>query len=452
MLANPIKIARMMKRREFIQSSGGTLAVAGVPTLLRGKNLNSAIQLAAIGTEARGWADLEAMASHTKTRPVAFCDVDLNRTSKARKLNPDAPVYQDYREMLEKEGDKIDAVTIGIPDHMHAIATLDALRRKKHVFCQKPLTHTVWEARQVRLQAEKSGVITRMGNQIHSHGFYRTAVGLVQSGAIGKVRRVHSWINATGHGKSGQIGRVTPAPPPEGLAWDLWLGVAPSRPYVKGKVYHPWGWRDWQDFGNGALGDFGCHVLDPVFSALKIEQAPAQIKCSMHTGMNDEVWPAQSTVEYDFPGTAFSQKSLPITWNDGGRKPRDLGPHFNRRHALPGGGSIFIGETGSLVLPHVGSPKLYPEEKFKGLAYERMVNLNHFHGWLDGIVENRQPSDGFSYAGPLTETVLLGTAAMRSLGEHLSWDAKTMKLTSSAGDRSDLLTKEYRKGWEIKPV
>ena len=276
------------------------------------------------------------MTSHAKTRPVAFCDVDLNRTSKARKLNPEAPVYQDYREMLEKEGDKIDAVTIGIPDHMHAIATLDALRAKNTLFCQKPLTHTVWEARQVRLQAEKSGVITRMGNQIHSHGFYRTAVGLVQSGAIGKVRRVHSWINATGHGKSGQIGRVSPSPPPKGLAWDLWLGVAPSRPYVKGKVYHPWGWRDWQDFGNGALGDFGCHVLDPVFSALKIEQAPTRIKCSMHTGMNDEVWPAQSTVEYDFPGTAFSEKSLPITWNDGGRKPRDLGPHFNRRHALPG--------------------------------------------------------------------------------------------------------------------
>ena len=143
-----------MNRRKFIQSSGSTLALGGIPALLRGKNLNSAIQLAAIGTEARGWADLEAMASHAKTRPVAFCDVDLNRTSKARKLNPEAPVYQDYREMLEKEGDKIDAVTIGIPDHMHAIATLDALRRKKHVFCQKPLTHTVWEARQVRLQAE----------------------------------------------------------------------------------------------------------------------------------------------------------------------------------------------------------------------------------------------------------------------------------------------------------
>ena len=187
MLANPKKIARMMKRRESIQSSGGTLAVTGVPALLRGKYLNSAIQLAAIGTEARGCADLDAMASHSKTQPVAFCDVDLNRTSKARKLNPEAPVYQDYREMLEKEGDKIDAVTIGIPDHMHAIATLDAMRRKKHVFCQKPLTHTVWEARQVRLQAEKSGVITRMGNQIHSHGHYRTAVQLVQSGVIGKV-------------------------------------------------------------------------------------------------------------------------------------------------------------------------------------------------------------------------------------------------------------------------
>jgi hypothetical protein len=155
-----------MKRRKFLQSSGSALALAGVPALLRGKNLNSAIQLAAVGTEGRGGADLMAMASHSKTKPVAFCEVDLNRTSKARALNKDAPVYQDFREMLEEEGDKIDAVTIGIPDHMHAIVALDALRRKKHVFCQKPLTHTVWEARQVRLQAEKSGVITRATRSI----------------------------------------------------------------------------------------------------------------------------------------------------------------------------------------------------------------------------------------------------------------------------------------------
>ena len=215
-----------MKRREFIQSSGGTLAVAGVPTLLRGKNLNSAIQLAAIGTEARGWADLEAMASHANPT-----DCLLRRRPQpnleGEEAQPEAPVYQ-YREMLDKEGTR--SMRSRSAYLITCMPSRPRLAAQKHVFCQKPLTHTVWEARQVRLQAEKSGVITRMGNQIHSHGFYRTAVGLVQSGAIGKVRRVHSWINATGHGKSGQIGRVS-FPATKRIGVEFWLGVAPSRPY-----------------------------------------------------------------------------------------------------------------------------------------------------------------------------------------------------------------------------
>ena len=438
-----------MKRRRFLQASAGSATLAGVPVLVRGRNLNSLIQLAAVGTEARGWEDISAMASHAKAKYVAFCDVDLARTGKALKLNPDAPIFQDYRKMLEEVGDKVDAVTVGIPDHMHAAASLDAMRRGKHVFCQKPLTHTVWEARQMRLQAAKSGVITRMGNQIHSHSHYRTGVRLLQGGAIGRVLRVHSWVNATGHGKSGQISRPPAVPVPKTLDWDLWLGVAPERPYVEGRVYHPWGWRDWQDFGNGALGDFGCHILDPVFTALRIDRAPTEIKCSNHTGMNDEVWPAQNIVEYKFPGTDLTEKILPITWYDGGRRPRDRGRHLPRREALPASGSLFIGSEGSLALPHVGAPKLYPEEKFATYSYQPAENLNHFHGWLDGILAAKQPSDGFDYAGPLTEAVLLGNAAVRQKGQHLHWQPEPMKLTGPNGDLSGFLTRKYRKGWKI---
>ncbi len=439
-----------MKRRTFLKTSSSATLLAGAPAITRGRNLNSLIQLAAVGTEARGWSDVSAMASHAKAKYVAFCDVDLARTAKARKLNPDAPIFQDYRKMLSKVGDKVDAVTVGIPDHMHARVSLDAMRRGKHVFCQKPLTHTVWEARQMRLEAAKSEVITRMGNQIHSHGFYRTAVQLIQAAAIGKVQRVHSWIGATGHGKSGHISRPPTDPVPETLDWDLWLGVAPERPYVKGRVYHPWGWRDWQDFGNGALGDFGCHVLDPVFTALSIDKAPTEIKCSDHTGMNDEVWPAQNVVEYKFPGTKHTEKELPITWYDGNRLPRDRGRHLPRTEALPSGGSLFIGSEGSLVLPHVGAPKLYPEEKFASYSYRPAEGLNHFHGWLDGILSTKQPSDGFDYAGPLTEAVLLGNIAVRHKGNHLRWQAEPMKLSGPTGDLSAFLTRKYRKGWEIK--
>jgi len=441
-----------MKRRNFIRHASTAGILAGCPALLRGQNLNSRIQLAAVGTEGRGWADLSAMASHAKGKYVALCDVDLARTAKARKLSPDAPVFQDYREMLAKTGDTVDAVTVGIPDHMHARVSLDCMRKGKHLFCQKPLTHNVWEARQMRLQAAKSKVITRMGNQIHSHTFYRTAVQLIQEGAIGKVQRVHSWVAATGHGKSGHIDRPRSAPVPEKLAWDVWLGVAPERPYVEGKVYHPWGWRDWQDFGNGALGDFGCHILDPVFTALRIDEPPTEIKCSYHSGMNNEVWPAQNVVEYKFPGNQLSGKILPITWYDGNRLPRDRGRHLPRNEALPASGSLFIGEEGTLVLPHVGAPKLHPQKKFADHAYELADNQNHFHGWLDGIISGKQPSDGFDYAGPLTEAVLLGNIAARHRGDHLQWQADPMKLTGPKGDLSHFLRRDYRDGWDIKPT
>ena len=436
-----------MIRRKFLTSS--FTVPFGVPILLRGQNLNSKIQLAAVGTEGRGWADIDEMSTHLKTETVAFCDVDLSRTAKARRLNPKAEIFQDYREMLSKMDEQIDAVTIGIPDHMHAPVVINALNRNKHVYCEKPLTHTVWEARQVRLHAEKAATITRMGNQIHSHSFYRTAVRIIQEGMLGKIDRVHSWINATGHGKSGEISRPSPSPIPNDLDWNLWIGCAPMRPFATGKIYHPWGWRDWQDFGNGALGDFGCHVLDPVFTALEVTKGPLSLKCSYNSGMNNEVWPAQNVVQYNFDGTKQTNADFSLTWYDGGRKPKDLGPHFDRRHGLPNGGSIFIGEKGSLVLPHVGSPKLYPEESYPKSKIPFEESLNHYHGFLDGIVTRKQPSDGFSYAGRLTETVLLGNIAVRNKGKLLNWNEEDMSIRSSEKDLSSFLTKKYRTGWEI---
>ena len=436
-----------MIRRKFLTSS--FTVPFGVPMLLRGQNLNSKIQLAAVGTDGRGWADIDEMSTHLKTETVAFCDVDLSRTAKARRLNPKAEIFQDYREMLSTMDEQIDAVTIGIPDHMHAPVVINALNRNKHVYCEKPLTHTVWEARQVRLHAEKAATITRMGNQIHSHSFYRTAVRIIQEGMLGKIDRVHSWINATGHGKSGEISRPSPSPIPNDLDWNLWIGCAPMRPFATGKIYHPWGWRDWQDFGNGALGDFGCHVLDPVFTALEVTKGPLSLKCSYNSGMNNEVWPAQNIVQYNFDGTKQTNADFSLTWYDGGRKPKDLGPHFDRRHGLPNGGSIFIGEKGSLVLPHVGSPKLYPEESYAKSKIPFEESLNHYHGFLDGIVTSKQPSDGFSYAGRLTETVLLGNIAVRNKGKLLNWNEEDMSIRSSEKDLSSFLTKKYRTGWEI---
>lgn len=435
----------MLNRRTFAKLASG-IAISA-PAIVRGQNLNSRVQLAGIGCEGKGWSDINEMASHDASHFVGFCDVDLSRTEKVRKLNPDAPVVQDYRELLSDLGDKVDAVTVSTPDHMHAFIGLDAMRQGKHVYCQKPLTHNVWEARQMTLQAKQSNVITRLGNQIHSHEYYRTAVGFIQGGGIGKVKRVHSWCAATGHGKSFHIDRPKqPVVEPKSLDWDRWLGVAPERPFGDWKVYHPWGWRDWQDFGNGALGDFGCHILDPVFTALQINQAPRSFNAD-HSGMNDEVWPAQTTVNYLFPGTEFTDgDTLEVTWYDGGRLPSVSGSHVPADQALPRSGSLLIGEKGSVVIPHVGKMQAYPDAGFEIVPGE-----NHYHGWIDGILQNKQPSDGFDYGGPLTEAVLLGNIAVRYRGETLEWDAAKMKITSH-DEANQWLRREYRDGWDIEAV
>ena len=201
----------MINRRQFAKASAATLAITSCASILRGQNLNSRLQVAGIGADGKGWSDIHEIASHAKTSMVGFCDIDLDRTQKVRALAPEAPIFQDYREMLVSLGDKIDAVTVSTPDHMHAIITLAAMKDGKHVYCQKPLTHNVWESRQVAAQTKKSNVITRLGNQIHSNEAYRSAVATLQAGAIGKVSRVHSWSAATGHGKSGFIS-LPPSP------------------------------------------------------------------------------------------------------------------------------------------------------------------------------------------------------------------------------------------------
>jgi len=437
----------MISRRSLLQASGATCAVLAAPALVRGQNLNSKLQIAGIGCDGKGLSDITEMDGHADTQLVGFCDVDLSRTKNARKLAPEAPVFQDFRDMMSELGDSVDAVTVSTPDHMHAFIGLDVMRRGKHVFCQKPLTHNVWEARQMALQAKKSGVITRLGNQIHSHKFYRTAVRAIQQGTIGKVKEVQIWCVVPGHGRSYHLSRPeNPVAPPDTVNWDHWIGVAPMRPFGKWKVYHPWGWRDWQDFGNGALGDFGCHILDPVFTALNIDKAPVDFQTA-HSGMNREVWPAQNTVHYTFPGTDYTTSDLfKLTWNDGGRRPSERGPHLPANEGLPASGSLFIGEQGSMVLPHVGAPRLYPHAEI-----EAVESVNHYHGWVDGCLSGKQPSDGFAYGGPLTEAVLLGNIAVRYRGMKLKWDPAAMRITNH-NEANQWVRRDYRDGWDIPSV
>ena len=442
----------MTSRRQFLKAGAATTLSLPAPAFVRGQNLNSKLQLASIGSDGKGLSDIKAMSSHNYQQYVAFCDVDLNRTIRVKELSPGTPIYQDFREMLSEKGDEIDAVTISTPDHMHAYCSIMAMKMGKHVYCQKPLTHNVWEARQVSKVAEETGVITRMGNQIHSHQFYRTAVQLVQSGRIGKIKRVDSWCAATGHGKSGHISRPKGGDPvPKSLDWDSWIGVAPMRPYSANRCYHPWGWRDWQDFGGGSIGDFGCHILDPIFTALEIKGPPDDYFAE-HSGMNDEVWPAQSMFRFTVPGTEYTEKDrIRITWHDGGRLPSTGWSHLPAREGLPSSGSLLLGETGSLVIPHVGSPRLYLPESGFSEDYEMEESRDHYHDWIDGCILDEQPSDGFDYGGLLTETILLANIAIRFPGETLKWDAQSLRFTNHDG-ANHWVSRDYREGWDLPKI
>jgi predicted dehydrogenase len=447
-------------RRAFLRSSALAATALGFPAVVRAARPNAKLQLAVIGVGARGYADLHSLASHPAVAYVGFCDIDRANFAKADADHPGVPHFPDFRAMYAKLGDTLDAVVVATPDHMHALPAIEAMRRGKHVYCQKPLAHTVWECRQMRLWAAKSGVVTQMGNQIHSAVEYRLATRLIREGVIGKVKEVHSWLGYTGNERTRLLEPPPPAPVPAGVEWDLWLGGAPARPYAP--VYHPFAWRDWQDFGGGALGDFGAHIFDPVFTALGLT-APLTVIAD-NSGINRHIWPTQETVRYVFPGTAFTAgRTLPLTWSDGGLRPDRKLAQLPPELDLPKHGSLFIGEAGNLVLPHVGGPRLYPVEKFTGFAYPKDIRgLNHWHSWIDAILAGGRTTDGFDYAGPLSETVQLGNVATRAVvppapkrGSNLpadvaplEWDAANLRIVNNASAHA-LLTKSYRAGWKV---
>lgn len=434
-------------RRRFVQQcAAGAGALFAAPAFHRADTPPTQLHVACVGVKGMGFSDLSNIGAHEAVKFVGFCDVDATHFDQADQAFPGVPHFSDFREMLSSLGDTVDAVSVSTPDHMHAPVALAAMRAGKHVYCQKPLTHTVWEARQMRLKAEHAGVITQMGNQIHSHVAYRTGTRLIREGAIGKVKEVHSWIGVQGRQYCNRTDRPDSAPVPDHVDWDLWLGVAPERSYAP-DVYHPFKWRDWQDFGSGALGDFGCHILDPVFTALELT-APLSVRAD-HDGANDEVWPGPETVTFEFPGTDYTAGDrLTLVWRDGGRQPPRELAQLPDGMELPGGGSLFIGEEGNLVLPHVAMPALYPVEKYADFRMPEESNLNHWHVWVDAVLEGTRTSDGFHYAGPLTETVQLGNVAARLPGVSLTWDAEALAVTDVA-EANALLTKQYRAGWEI---
>jgi len=440
-----------LNRRGFLKSSalaGAALSLGSFRPVLAAPS--SKLNLASVGVGGKGWSDLVSIAASPHVNVVALCDVDESKEhlGRAAEKYPHAQRYSDWRKMLEQKD--IDAVQVSTPDHMHAPIALAAMALGKHVYCQKPLTHTIFEARTMAQAAAKAKVVTQMGNQIQSHAFYRTATQIVHDGLIGKVKEVYSWQSGTPSWRAWKDRPAGSDPVPSTLHWDEWLGVAPERPYLD-KCYAPFNWRNWQDFGTGQLGDFGCHILDPVFTSLKLT---APISLVGHAPkLNKEVWPDHSSVQYIFPATEYTAgKTIRVTWLD---KPGVTPPveklSLPEGTKLPHAGSALIGEKGVLVIPHVAAPQLYPQEKFAEMDIPKVAERNHYTSWADACRGEGYTTSLFSYSGPLTETVLLGTIANRFPGEKLEWDAAGLKFTNSDA-ANQWLTKPYRRGWELTKV
>jgi predicted dehydrogenase len=433
-------------RRGFLRASAAGAAFLLVPRSARAADVNGKLRVAAIGTGNKGRSDLAAVAASERVEVSALCNVDASKKHLGWAVEefPKAEVFRDYRRLLDKP-DLFDAVIVATPDHMHAPIALAAMQLGKHVFCEKPLAHTVSEVRAMREAAERHRVVTQMGNQIQSRAVYRNAVKLVHDGAIGKVREVHSWQSSMQKWVLPDSQAAASDPVPKRLEWDLWLGVAAARPYRK-ELYHPKNWRVWQDFGTGQLGDFGCHILDPVFQALELSP-PISVEAD-NPPLDNHFWPFRCRVQFRFPGTdRTTADELSLTWYDGKDHTPELdGLGLPDDYKWPEAGSVLVGEAGSLVIPHVAEASLFPKEKFKEYELPKLEDLNHYTSWADACLDGGKTTSNFNYAAPLTETVLLGTIALRFPKEQLLWDAKAGQFTHHA-DANARLSKEYRAGW-----
>ncbi len=417
-----------LTRRTFLQQLAAGLATAPFVTRgLRAQSPNEVINHASFGAAGMAMADLDSISSHKAVRIVAACDVDESRTADFRKKWPDARVYRDFRELLEKEKD-LQTVNVSTPDHMHAPIGMSAMQRGLNVYGQKPLTHDLFETRRLTEFAREKKLVTQMGIQIHSDAEYRTAVKLIQDGVIGKVKEVHTW-SSKAWGDNGAMPDKSD-PVPENFEWNLWLGVCAERPFIGGGWYHPANWRKRLDFGTGTFGDMGCHIFDPVFGALALT-APVSVR-SEGAAPNEHSWATDAIVHYVFPGTNFTaEQTVPITWYDGNqRPPEDIQQLAKVGNAeadkLPDQGSIFIGTKGVMVLPHISMPRLVGEN-FADYQIEKVEGANHWHQFIDGALGKGAPSANFDYAGPLTEAVLLGSVASHFPQTTLEWDVKAMK-------------------------
>ncbi|HQR05515.1 MAG TPA: Gfo/Idh/MocA family oxidoreductase [Gemmatales bacterium] len=396
-----------------------------------------------VGSGGMAASDIGSLTASKNLRLVAIADVDSIKAAEMAKKHPGVKIYQDWRVMFEKE--TFDSVNVSTPDHMHAAPTMRAIRMGKAVYTQKPLTQTIYEARQLANAAAGKNTISQMGIQIHSASEHKTAVATIQSGAIGKVKEVHSWSGKDWGDPRPRPDRHDPIPPT--FNWDLWLGIADERPFLGNGYYHPGNWRKRLDFGTGTFGDMGCHILDPVFGSLGVKYANA-VK-SIGEAPNEHNWPLHCEVIFTFPGSQFTTDSVTVHWYNGNRRPSEEIVKLIEPHKLPGQGSIYLGTDGVMFSPYIGMPVLLGSASAKKVT--PIPSNNHYLQFVDAVRGKEKTSAPFSYAGPLSEMVLLGCLATRFPQQMIEWDAAKMQ-SSNFAKANDFVQRRYRKGWEEQGI
>lgn len=448
-----------LTRRRFLR----TTALAGVaaPFVLRSPARaagagNSKLHHASIGVGGMGWNDLNSLISHPRVQIVALCDVDANNLDKAAKLVPEARRYSDWRELLEKEGDKIDSINAAVPDHMHFPIAYSAIMKGKHVYCQKPMCHDVAEVRALTEASVKKGVVTQLGTQLAAGIGDRSTAHFLKTGVIGKIKHAYLCSNRPGAVNAYRLPGPRPAtgqPPPAHLNWDLWLGTAPERPFAP-DIYHTMKWRAWLDFGTGWSGDIGCHIFDSTWKGLGMKpaltvQAEVQESWKKSPERRADTWPQGDHITWTFPGNDLIEgKELTLEWFDGEfYPPKEIRALYSIED-YPPESAMVIGTEGALLHHHGRGPTLLPEKKFESVERPKFEPRDHYHHFVDACLGLTKTESHFAQTGPMTEAILLGTVAIRNPDTKLEWNHAQMKfLNNSAANQ--MLQRGYRAGWHV---
>jgi len=439
-------MSRLITRREMLRTAtvaAGVWTATGSLARAQTNSSNEKLNIAGIGVGGRGAGDVNGTAHENL---VALCDVDEKRAAQTFQRYPKARQFKDFRKMLDEIHKEIDAVVIGTPDHTHAPAGVMAMKLGKHCYCEKPLTHTVYEARMMADVARENKLVTQLGTQIHARTNYRRVVELVQSGAVGTIREVHVWLGANFKGppkptNMSQRDAPTDTPPvPETLDWDLWLGPAAYRPYHP--TYAPFGWRYWWNFANGQLGDFFCHYCDLAFWALKLRH-PTSVEAE--GPVHPESAASWTIAKQEYPARG-DLPAVTLNWYNGGPYPA-----FVKEQKIPQWGSavLFIGSDG-MLLSDYGRHQLLPEEKFADFKRPDPFipdSIGHHREWTEACKTGGPTTCNFDYSGALTEAALLCNVSLRS-GKKFNWDAKSLKAINCP-EADAFIRREYREGWTL---